>query len=134
MGAWDGKRLHFVGIAGAGLSAYAIAARALGAEVTGSDRAESPYLARVREAGIEPAIGHDAANVPEGDGVEVVVSTAIPPQNPEIAAARERGLLLLSCGLHGEAIRLLPPVTIGDEELTRGLDALEAAVREAAGA
>ena len=42
--------------------------------------------------------------------------------------------LVLSCGLYGEAIRLLPPVTIGDDELTRGLDALEAAVREAASA
>ena len=40
---------------------------ALGATVTGSDREESSYLARVREAGIEPAIGHAAANVPEGD-------------------------------------------------------------------
>jgi UDP-N-acetylmuramate--alanine ligase len=95
MGAWDGRRLHFVGIAGAGLSAYALAARALGAAVTGSDRAESPYLARVREAGIEPAIGHDAANVPAGGDVELVVSTAIPAANAEVAAARERGLRVM---------------------------------------
>jgi UDP-N-acetylmuramate--alanine ligase len=93
---WNGRRLHFVGIAGAGLSAYAIAARALGAQVTGSDRAESPYLARVREAGIEPAIGHDAANLPGGDGVEVVRSTAIPLDNPELVAAAERGVPVLS--------------------------------------
>lgn len=93
---WNGRRLHFVGIAGAGLSAYAIAARALGAEVTGSDRAESPYLARVREAGIEPHIGHDAANLPDGADVEVVRSTAIPPDNPELAAARDRGVPVLS--------------------------------------
>jgi UDP-N-acetylmuramate--alanine ligase len=95
MSAWDGRRIHFVGIAGAGLSAYALACRALGAAVTGSDRAESPYLARVREAGIGVAIGHDAANLPDGDGVEVVVSTAIPAANPEVAAARERGLRVL---------------------------------------
>jgi UDP-N-acetylmuramate--alanine ligase len=95
MGAWDGRRLHFVGIAGAGLSAYALAARALGAEVTGSDRAESPYLVRVREAGIAPRIGHDAANLPEGEGVELVVSTAIPAGNPEIEAARDRGLRVM---------------------------------------
>jgi 4-aminobutyrate aminotransferase / (S)-3-amino-2-methylpropionate transaminase / 5-aminovalerate transaminase len=49
-----------------------------------------------------------------------------------IAAARERGLLLLSCGLHGEVIRLLPPVTISDEDLADGLDALEAALHDAA--
>jgi UDP-N-acetylmuramate--alanine ligase len=90
--AWQGRRLHFVGIAGAGLSAYALAARALGATVTGSDRTESPYLVRVREAGIVPAIGHDAANLPDGDAVELVVSTAIPPDNPEVAAALQRGL------------------------------------------
>jgi UDP-N-acetylmuramate--alanine ligase len=96
MGAWDGKRLHFVGIAGAGLSAYALAAKALGADVTGSDRAESPYLARVREAGIDPRIGHDAANLPAGDGVEVVRSTAIPFDNTELVAAAERGMPVLS--------------------------------------
>lgn len=96
MGDWNGRRLHFVGIAGAGLSAYALAAKALGADVTGSDRAESPYLARVREAGIAPAIGHDAANLPDGEGVEVVRSTAIPLDNPELVAAAERGVPVLS--------------------------------------
>ncbi|MDQ3740824.1 MAG: Mur ligase domain-containing protein, partial [Actinomycetota bacterium] len=95
-GAWESRRLHVVGIAGAGMSAYAIVCRALGAAVTGSDQAESPYLARVREAGIAPAIGHNAANVPSDADVEVVVSTAIPASNPEVAAARERGLRVLS--------------------------------------
>jgi UDP-N-acetylmuramate--alanine ligase len=61
--------------------------------VSGSDRAESSYCARLREAGIEPAIGHDAANVP--DGAEVVVSTAIAEDNPELAAAREGGAKVL---------------------------------------
>jgi UDP-N-acetylmuramate--alanine ligase len=93
--AWNGRRLHVLGIGGAGMSAYALAALALGADVTGSDRAESPYLARVREAGIPVAIGHDAANVPAGDGVEVVASTAVPADNPEVAAALERGLPVL---------------------------------------
>jgi 4-aminobutyrate aminotransferase-like enzyme len=39
--------------------------------------------------------------------------------------AREQGLLLLSCGLYGNVIRLLPPVTASDEELERGLGILE---------
>ena len=95
-GDWTGRRLHFVGIAGAGLSAYALAARALGADVTGSDRAESPYLVRVREAGIVPAVGHAAENLPAGDDVELVVSTAIPRDNPEIAAALDRGLTVMA--------------------------------------
>ena len=96
MTAWSARRLHVVGIAGAGMSAYAIVCRALGATVTGSDQEESPYLAGVREAGIEPSIGHDAANVPAGDDVDVVLSTAIPAANVEVAAARERGLRVLS--------------------------------------
>jgi 4-aminobutyrate aminotransferase len=41
------------------------------------------------------------------------------------AAARERGLLVLSCGIYGNVIRLLPPLTISDEDLERGLDILE---------
>ncbi|MDX6668809.1 MAG: UDP-N-acetylmuramate--alanine ligase [Solirubrobacteraceae bacterium] len=73
------------------MSGLALVARALGAEVTGSDRAESSYLARLRDAGISPAIGHAAEHVP--DGAEVIYSTAVAPDNPERAAARERGLV-----------------------------------------
>ena len=97
-GPWTGRRLHFVGLGGAGMSGLAVVARALGAQVTGSDRAETSYLARVREAGVVPSIGHDAGNVPAGEDVEVVVSTAIPPENPERVAARERGLRELHRG------------------------------------
>jgi 4-aminobutyrate aminotransferase-like enzyme len=46
-----------------------------------------------------------------------------------IAAARAHGLLLLGCGLHGNVIRLLPPLTIGDDDLARGLEILEACIR-----
>jgi 4-aminobutyrate aminotransferase-like enzyme len=42
--------------------------------------------------------------------------------------ARENGLLLLSCGLYGNVIRLLPPVTATDEELERGLEILGSAL------
>jgi UDP-N-acetylmuramate--alanine ligase len=83
------RRLHFVGIGGAGMSGLALVCARLGAEVTGSDRSDSSYTARLRGAGIEPAIGHTAANVP--DGAELVVSTAIPEDNPELAAARAAG-------------------------------------------
>src|SRR3954470_13925499 len=93
---WAGRRLHFIGIGGAGMSGLALVARALGAEVSGSDRAESSYVARLRAAGIEPAIGHDAENLP--DGAEVVVSTAIAESNPELAKARGAGLRVLHRG------------------------------------
>src|SRR5829696_3265837 len=103
---WAGRRLHFVGIGGAGMSGLALVAQALGAAVTGSDRAAaSPY------AGPQRAAGHDAANVP--DGAEVVVSTAIPPDNPERAAARERGLRELHrAELLGELTRLRPTIAV----------------------
>jgi 4-aminobutyrate aminotransferase len=49
-----------------------------------------------------------------------------------VAAARARGLLLLTCGLNGNVIRLLPPLTLSDEDATLGLDILDAALRESA--
>ncbi|HEX3974742.1 MAG TPA: Mur ligase domain-containing protein, partial [Solirubrobacteraceae bacterium] len=74
---WAGRRLHFVGIGGAGMSGLALVAAALGAEVSGSDRAPSSYTERLVRHGIQPVFGHAAANVPVG--AEVVYSTAIPP-------------------------------------------------------
>src|SRR3954467_11837837 len=93
---WAARRLHFIGIGGAGMSGLALVARALGAAVTGSDRAESSYSERLRAAGIDAVIGHDAANVP--DAADLVVSTAIPESNPELARARELGLRVLHRG------------------------------------
>jgi len=49
-----------------------------------------------------------------------------------LAAARSRGLLLLTCGLYGNVIRLLPPLTLSDEDAAAGMDILEAALRETA--
>jgi UDP-N-acetylmuramate--alanine ligase len=94
--AWANRRLHFIAIGGAGMSGLALVCRQLGAEVTGSDRTDSSYMQRLRRAGIEPRIGHDAEAVP--DGAEVVVSTAIPEENPELARARERGQRVMHRG------------------------------------
>jgi UDP-N-acetylmuramate--alanine ligase len=91
-----GRRLHFIGVGGAGMSGLALVCRQLGAEVSGSDRADSSYMERLRAAGIEPAVGHAAANLPEG--AEVVVSTAIGEDNPELRLARERGLAVIRRG------------------------------------
>jgi UDP-N-acetylmuramate--alanine ligase len=96
MPAWGERTLHFVGIGGAGMSGLALVCAELGARVSGSDRSESSYLERLRRAGLDPAVGHDAANVPAE--AEVVVSTAIPEENPELAVARERGQRLLHRG------------------------------------
>ena len=106
-----GRRLHFVGIGGAGMSGLALIAAQLGADVTGSDRAQSPYTDRLRASGIEPAIGHDAANLPAG--AEVVVSTAIPPDNPQLAAAHAAGTPVIHRGaLLGELTRLKRSIAI----------------------
>jgi UDP-N-acetylmuramate--alanine ligase len=109
---WSGRALHFVGIGGAGMSGLALVARSLGASVTGSDRAAgSPYVGPLRALGVEPVAGHDAANVP--DGAEVVVSSAIPAENPERAIARERGQRELHrADLLGELTRLKPTIAI----------------------
>jgi len=90
MAEWASRRLHFVGIGGAGMSGLALVCAELGATVTGSDRSDSSYMERLRAAGLSPIVGHAAADVP--DGAEVVVSTAIGEDNPELALARERGL------------------------------------------
>jgi UDP-N-acetylmuramate--alanine ligase len=75
------------------MSAYARAAHALGARVSGSDGASSPYLQRLGADGVLQAqIGHAAENVPVGDEVELVYSSAVPAENVERATARERGL------------------------------------------
>ena len=92
---WTGRRLHLVGIGGAGMSGYAVVAAELGASVSGSDRADSPALERLRAAGISAHAGHDAAQLPAGEDVEVVVSSAIGDENPEVLAARERGLRVM---------------------------------------
>jgi UDP-N-acetylmuramate--alanine ligase len=86
---WSGRRLHFIGIGGAGMSGLALVCDELGADVSGSDRADSSYMERLRTAGLEPVVGHDAANLP--DTAEVIVSTAIADDNPELRLARERG-------------------------------------------
>jgi UDP-N-acetylmuramate--alanine ligase len=109
---WAGRALHFVGIGGAGMSGLALVAHALGATVTGSDRAAgSAYAGPLRAAGIAPAAGHAAEHVPRE--AEVVVSSAIPPGNPERTVARERGQRELHrADLLGELTRLKPTIAV----------------------
>ena len=102
-----GRHLWFVGIGGAGMSALALVAKEWGAEVGGSDRARSSYVDRLEVAGIPVSIGHDASNVP--DGAEVIVSSAIAPDNPEVSRARvtkKRAELL------AELVELRPSIVV----------------------
>ena len=85
------RKIHFIGIGGVGKSGIALVAHQRGLSVTGSDMKESRMVLQLREAGIAVHVGHDAANL--ADDVDTgVISPAIPEQNPELAAARQRGL------------------------------------------
>src|SRR3954469_12515363 len=105
MTGWTDRELHFIAIGGAGMSGLALVAHRLGARVTGSDRADGPYMEHLRAAGLEPRVGHDAAAVPKD--ADVVVSTAIGEDNPELVAARERAQPVIHRGeLLAEICRL----------------------------
>jgi UDP-N-acetylmuramate--alanine ligase len=84
------KRVHFVGIGGAGMSGIAEVLVTQGYQVTGSDLAESAVTRRLVRLGATIAVGHAAQNVAAAD--VVVVSTAVAADNPEVVAARERGV------------------------------------------
>lgn len=81
---------HFIGAGGAGMSGIALVLHQRGVAVTGSDLKESRYSRQLAEAGMPVHIGHAAENL--GSPEVVVVSSAIPERNPELAAARERGI------------------------------------------
>jgi UDP-N-acetylmuramate--alanine ligase len=87
------RRVHIVGVGGAGMSAIANVLVAMGHEVSGSDLQESAALTRVRALGIRADVGHDAAQV--GDAELITVSTAIPATNPEVVDAESRGIPVL---------------------------------------
>jgi UDP-N-acetylmuramate--alanine ligase len=84
----DFRRVHFVGIGGAGMSGIAEVLQNLGYAVSGSDRGESAATRRLADLGIQIHKGHAAVNVADAD--VLVVSSAIAADNPELAAAHAR--------------------------------------------
>ena len=84
------KRVHFIGIGGSGLSAIARLLKESGYEVTGSDRVLSPFAIALQSDGVTIYIGHHPRNVKGAD--MVIRSSAIPENNPEVAAARKEGI------------------------------------------
>jgi UDP-N-acetylmuramate--alanine ligase len=84
------RRVHVVGIGGAGMSAIATVLAEMGHSVTGSDLKASPVTERLRAQGITVAIGHDAGNV--GDADIVTHSPAVADANAELTEARRRGV------------------------------------------
>jgi UDP-N-acetylmuramate--alanine ligase len=103
--------VHFVGIGGAGMSGIAEVLATQGYRVSGSDLHEGAATKRLRSLGVAVAIGHDASNVTGADAV--VVSTAIAPDNPEVAVARERGIPIVPRALMlAELMRLKQGIAV----------------------
>jgi len=88
------RSVHIVGIGGAGMSAIATVLARMGHHVSGSDLRESPALERLGLLDIVTHVGHAAEHLPAVLDA-VVISTAIPATNPEVVAARHRGVPVL---------------------------------------
>lgn len=84
------KRIHFIGIGGIGMSAIAEMLDDLGVNVQGSDAQENANTVRLKKKGIPVFIGHKKEQIDTADAV--VISSAIRPDNPELVAARAKGM------------------------------------------
>jgi len=111
LGSLAQKHVHMIGIGGIGLSAIARILLAWGAHVSGSDLHLSPLTDGLASLGIEIFEGHDVSHI-EGATL-VIMSSAIPADNMEVVAARERGIPVLKrsdilgemmAGRHGIAV------------------------------
>lgn len=87
------KKVHFVGIGGSGMCALAEILFHNGYELTGSDVNESDTLSRVKALGVPVAMGHKKENI--GEAQLVVHTAAVHSENPELAAARAKGIPVL---------------------------------------
>jgi len=124
--------IHFVGIGGAGMSAYAEIMLALGYVVQGSDAKASANTERLEKLGARIFIGHDAAHI---DGAAAVVySTAIKPGNPELEAAQARRIpLVRRAEMLAELVRLKSSVAVAGTHGKTTTTSLVAALLDAGG-
>lgn len=93
----NGGWTHFIGIGGVGMSGLAQLLIDRGCQVSGSDPKENQFTKRLAARGATIYHHHDAANIAPGVK-EVVISSAISPANPEVIAARRRGLPIIKRG------------------------------------
>lgn len=90
-------RLHFMGIGGQGISAVAQMALQAGATVSGCDQANSATTKMLEALGIPVELGHSPVHLTEADAlIYVPAAVAYNPNNPELLAAREQGLLVMT--------------------------------------
>lgn len=91
------KKIHFIGCGGAGMGPLASIMVELGCEVSGSDLNENKITATLQNSGVKFFCGHASGNLPE-TASRVVYSSAVAESNPELVAARKRGLNVLRRG------------------------------------
>ncbi|QCE32227.1 UDP-N-acetylmuramate--L-alanine ligase [Acetobacteraceae bacterium] len=121
--------LHFVGIGGIGMSGIAEAFHLLGYQVQGSDQKENANTERLKKLGVPVFIGHQKEHVTKAD--VVIVSTAIPAENPEIKEARQRLLPIVKrAEMLAELMRLRWSIAIGGTHGKTTTTSLIAAVLE----
>jgi UDP-N-acetylmuramate--alanine ligase len=105
------KHVHFVGIGGAGMSGIAEVLANQRYRVSGSDLADNAATRRLRALGVDVAIGHRASNADGADAL--VVSSAVAADNPELAAARGRGVPIVPRALMlAELMRLKQGIAV----------------------
>jgi UDP-N-acetylmuramate--alanine ligase len=105
------RRIHFVGIGGSGMSGIAEVLVNLGYQVSGSDLAGNSATQRLGSLGAKVFLKHDARQIEGADAV--VVSSAVQPDNPEVAAARDRMIPVVPRALMlAELMRLKQGVAI----------------------
>jgi len=105
------RRLHFVGIAGVGMSGIAEVMHRLGYAVSGSDLKEGEMTQRLREMGIQIFIGHHADHAQDRD--VLVVSSAVPESNPELVSARAQNIpVVRRAEMLGELMRFRQGIAI----------------------
>ena len=89
----EGQHVHFIGIGGIGMSGIARVLLEMGWKVSGSDLKSSPITSGLEEMGARIHLGHRAENL--GEAGVIVLSSAIPQDNPERLEANHRGLKII---------------------------------------
>jgi UDP-N-acetylmuramate--alanine ligase len=126
------RHIHFIGIGGIGMSGIAEILLNLGYPIGGSDLRESAVTARLAKLGARIFEGHRAENIAGAEAI--VVSSAIPESNPELAAARERKIPVIPRGeLLAELMRLKYGIAIGGSHGKTTTTSMTAAVLNHAG-
>ncbi len=126
------RRIHFVGIGGIGMSGIAEVLINLGFTVSGSDLERSAITDRLAKLGARIRIGHNARTVAGSD--VVVISSAVGAGNPEVAAARERGIPVIPRAyMLGELMRIRTGIAIAGAHGKTTTTSLAGAVLQEAG-